>query len=79
MGILPEPPFNFRQNCDHQPKSGNYCLKSPFNLWPELVQRADLCSCFGPAVWPRTLAHTNNSSMRQNDAPNLTSDSAHIK
>jgi len=29
MGILPDPPFNFRQNCDHQPKSGDSCLKSP--------------------------------------------------
>jgi hypothetical protein len=35
MGILPDPPFNFRQNCDHQPKSGDSCLKFPlFNLWP---------------------------------------------
>jgi len=36
MGILPEPPFNFRQICDHQPKSGDSCLKSPFNLWPDI-------------------------------------------
>jgi len=35
MGILPEPPFNFRQNCDYQPKSGDSCLKSPFNLRPD--------------------------------------------
>jgi hypothetical protein len=35
MGILPEPPFIFRQICDHQPKSGDSCLKSPFNLWPK--------------------------------------------
>ena len=34
---------------------------------------------FGPAVWPRTLAHTNNSRSRQHHAPNLTSDSARIK
>ena len=34
MEILPHTPFNFRQIYDHQPKSGDSCLKSPFNLWP---------------------------------------------
>ena len=54
MGILPEPPFNFRQNCDHQPKSGDSCLKSPFNLWPYLKKARLFGAIWRPrASWPK--------------------------
>ena len=71
MGILPEPPFNFRQIYDLQPKSGDSCLKSPFNLWPDsLFQFRTVCvdpaalTCptvapsIPPAICAATFFHT---------------------